>query len=79
MRHLAAASAPRGAPNLLPLAFRALVGCLDREENRLDQSVRQRRGLKQCIVDDYSDLCEGGGVGGREDGDAMQVPLYDIS
>ena len=61
--------------SLLPMVFRALVGCLRREENRLDQSIRQHRGLKQCIVDDYSDLCEGGGVRGRGDGDAMQQRL----
>ena len=34
------------------------------------QSIRQGRGLKQCIVDDFSDLCEGGGVGGRGGDDA---------
>ena len=69
VRHLASADA---CQDLLPLIFRALVGCLRREENRLDQSIRQNRGLKQCIVDDYSDLCEGGGVAGRQDGDPMQ-------
>ena len=74
IRHLATATAG-DRQDLLPLVFRALVGCLAREENRLDQSVRQKRGLKQCIVDDFSDLCEGGGVGGREDGDAMQRRL----
>eukprot|EP01043_Picozoa_sp_COSAG02_P063250 COSAG02_NODE_8916_length_2401_cov_2.028671_2_plen_429_part_00 len=64
---------------LLPMLLRALVACLGREENRLDQSTRQQRGLKQCIVDDLSDLCEGGGVGGREDGDATQQRLYDVA
>jgi hypothetical protein len=65
---------------LLPLVFRALVGCLARETNRLDQSIRQNRGLKQCIVDDFSDLCEGGGVGAREDGgdDAMKRRLKPV-
>ena len=62
---------------LLPMVLRALVECLEREENRLDQSIRQRRGLKQCIVDDFSDLCEGGGVSGRQDGDATHQRLYD--
>ena len=51
---------------------------LEREENRLDQSIRQKRGLKQCIVDDFSDLCEGGGVGGRDDGDATQQRLKPV-
>ncbi len=64
---------------LLPMVLRALVACLGREENRLDQSIRQQRGLKQCIVDDLSDLCEGGGVGGRVDGDATHQRLYDFA
>jgi hypothetical protein len=64
---------------LLPMLLRALVACLGREENRLDQSIRQQRGLKQCIVDDLSDLCEGGGVRGRQDGDATHQRLYDFA
>ena len=63
---------------MLPLVFRALVSCLGRETNRLDQSIRQKRGLKQCIVDDYSDLCEGGGQSGRGDGDATQRRLKPV-
>lgn len=79
IRHLGqqATGRPAGAGSqLLPMVFRALVGCLGREENRLDQTIRQQRGLKQCIVDDFSDLCEGGGVRGREDGDASHQRLY---
>lgn len=64
---------------LLAAVFAALVQCLHRERNRIDQALRQGRSLKLCKVDDFSDLCEGHGIGApRNTADALQARLKPV-
>ena len=46
-------------PGHVGAAVAAMIRSLEVEENRVDVSVRQGLGLKECAPDDLCDICEG--------------------
>jgi|EP01049_Picozoa_sp_SAG25_P019322 hypothetical protein len=67
-----------GPMSAVGAAVAAMIRSLEVEENRVDVSVRQGLGLKECAPDDLCDICEGSTWHVGEQGYALEPRLRPV-